>query len=337
MSESDLQKAREIGARIVASVENVIIGKSDVVKVGVASMLSRGHVLIEGVPGVGKTMLARSMAMSIGGTFRRIQCTADLLPTDITGVYVFDQRSREFHFRAGPIMANIVLVDEINRASPKTQSALLECMEERQITIDGVTHEMPKPFLVLATRNPTEHGGTFPLPETELDRFLVRVQLEYPTAEQEVKILEQQIPVHPIHSVVQVAGQDDIRLAQEAVSKIYVDRLLREYVVALVGATRGHESVFLGASTRATIGLLTLAQSMALLDGRDFVSPDDVKAVAPGVLGHRMVLTADGRTSLTEDETINQILESVPVSGAIPVEGLPFPKVGKPEGQPASD
>ena len=295
-------------------------------------MLSRGHVLIEGVPGVGKTMLARSMALSIGGTFRRIQCTADLLPTDITGVYVFDQRSREFHFRPGPIMANIVLVDEINRASPKTQSALLECMEEHQITIDGVTHRMPEPFLVLATRNPTEHGGTFPLPETELDRFLVKVRLEYPTPEEEVSILEQQIPFHPINSVVQVVDQEEIRLAQEAVANVYVDRLLKEYIVALVGATRSHESVFLGASTRASIGLLTLAQSRALLDGRDFAVPDDVKAVAPGVLGHRMVLTADGRSSLTEDDTINQILESVPVSGTIPVEGLPFPKVGQGEG-----
>ena len=332
MSDGNLDKAREVGAKIIASVENVIVGKQEVVKTGVASMLSRGHVLIEGVPGVGKTMLARSMALSIGGTFRRIQCTADLLPTDITGVYVFDQRSREFHFRPGPIMANIVLVDEINRASPKTQSALLECMEEHQITIDGVTHRMPEPFLVLATRNPTEHGGTFPLPETELDRFLVKVRLEYPTQEEEVSILEQQIPFHPINSVVQVVDQEEIRLAQEAVANVYVDRLLKEYIVALVGATRSHESVFLGASTRASIGLLTLAQSRALLDGRDFAVPDDVKAVAPGVLGHRMVLTADGRSSLTEDDTINQILESVPVSGTIPVEGLPFPKVGQGEG-----
>ena len=332
MSDGNLDKAREVGAKIIASVENVIVGKQEVVKTGVASMLSRGHVLIEGVPGVGKTMLARSMALSIGGTFRRIQCTADLLPTDITGVYVFDQRSREFHFRPGPIMANIVLVDEINRASPKTQSALLECMEEHQITIDGVTHRMPEPFLVLATRNPTEHGGTFPLPETELDRFLVKVRLEYPTPEEEVSILEQQIPVHPINSVAQVVDQEEIRLAQEAVANVYVDRLLKEYIVALVGATRSHESVFLGASTRASIGLMTLAQSRALLDGRDFAVPDDVKAVAPGVLGHRMVLTADGRSNLTEDDTINQILESVPVSGTIPVEGLPFPKVGQGEG-----
>ena len=194
---NQLEKARDVGAKIVQNIERVIVGKDDIVKLGVASLFSRGHILIEGVPGVGKTMFARSMAKSLGLTFRRIQCTADLLPSDITGVYIFDQRTREFSFRPGPVIANIVLVDEINRASPKTQSALLECMEEHQITIDGITHPMPQPFMVMATRNPTEHGGTFPLPETELDRFLLRVTLEYPTQEEEVSILERQFPVHP--------------------------------------------------------------------------------------------------------------------------------------------
>ena len=216
-------------------------------------------------------MFARSMAKSIGVSFRRIQCTADLLPSDITGVYVFDQSSREFNFRPGPVMAHIVLVDEINRASPKTQSALLECMEEHQITIDGVTHPMPNPFMVLATCNPTEHGGTFPLPETELDRFLLRVQLGYPTVEEEVSILERQTPVHPIETVEQVADGEDIRFVQEGVLGIYVDRLVKEYVVALVNATRHHQSVYLGASPRASLGLLRLAQSRALLEGHDFV------------------------------------------------------------------
>ena len=301
-------------------------------KLGVAALFSGGHMLIEGVPGVGKTMFARSMAKSVGGTFRRIQCTADLLPSDITGVYVFDQRSREFNFRPGPVMAHIVLVDEINRASPKTQSALLECMEERQITIDGVTHPMPEPFLVLATRNPTEHGGTFPLPETELDRFLLRVQLDYPTPEEEVSILEQQLPVHPINAVEQVATEEDVRFAQEAVRHIYVDRLLKEYIVAVVNGTRQHQSVYLGASPRGSLGLLSLAQSRALLESRDFVVPDDIKAVTTAVLGHRVVLTADSRTSMDEDETIIQILESVPVPGAIPVERLPFPRLRRREG-----
>ena len=332
MAQNDLQKAAEIGAKIVGSVTKVILGKDDVVKLGVAALFSRGHVLIEGVPGVGKTVLARSIAKSVGLSFRRIQCTADLLPSDITGVYVFDQQTREFSFRPGPVMANIVLVDEINRASPKTQSALLECMEEHQITIDGTTHAMPSPFLVLATRNPTEHGGTFPLPETELDRFLIRLHLDYPSAEEEVSILENQIPVHPIENVEQVVDGDDVRFAQETVREVYADRLVKEYIVALVNATRNHQAVYLGASPRASIGLLGLAQAKALLEERDFVLPDDVKTVAPAAIGHRMVLSADGRSGMNEDETIEQVLQSVPVPGATAVERFPFPPVRTGEG-----
>ena len=224
-------------------------------------------------------------------------------------------------------MANIVLVDEINRASPKTQSALLECMEERQTTIDGITHTMPSPFLVLATRNPTEHGGTFPLPETELDRFLIRLHLDYPSPEEEVSILERQMPVHPIDNVEQVADGDDIRLAQQAVREIYADRLVKEYIVSLVNATRQHQAVYLGASPRASIGLLTLAQATALLEGRDHVVPDDVKAVAASSVGHRMVLSADGRSSMDEEETIRQVLDTVPVPGATAVDRFPFPPI----------
>ena len=325
MSGNHLQRAQDIGGRIVDSVKRVIVGKDELVQLGVAAMLSRGHILVEGVPGVGKTMFARSMAKSLGVSFGRIQCTADLLPSDITGVYIFDQSTREFNYRPGPVMANIVLVDEINRASPKAQSALLECMEERQITIEGTTHPMPDPFLVLATRNPTEHGGTFPLPETELDRFLLRIRLDYPSQEDEVSILERQLPLHPINSVEQVAGHEEVLFAQNASREIYVDRLVKEYIVALVDATRKHHSVFLGASPRASIGLLSLAQSRALLEGRDYVVPDDVKAVALPVLGHRMILSADGRTGSSEDDTISEILESIAVPGAVPVERLPFP------------
>ena len=329
MTNDHLHKAREIGDRIIAGIEKVIVGKNEVVRLGVAALFSSGHILIEGVPGVGKTMFARSLAKCIGGTFRRIQCTADLLPSDITGVYVFDQRTQEFNYRPGPVMAHVVLVDEINRASPKTQSALLECMEERQITIEGVTHPMPDTFLVMATRNPTEHGGTFPLPETELDRFLLRAHLDYPTLEQEVSILERQVPAHPIDTVEQVADENDIRLAQQAAREIYIDRLVREYIVGVVNATRQHESIFLGASPRASLGLQGLAQSRALLDGRDYVLPDDVKTVASAVLGHRMILTADGRGNMSEEETINQIVESVPVPGSVPAERFPFPRFSR--------
>ncbi len=324
MTQTNLQTASDLGASIVANVEKVIVGKTDVVKLGVAALFSQGHVLIEGVPGVGKTMLARALAKSMGVTFRRIQCTADLLPSDVTGVYIFDQREREFTFRPGPVLSNIVLVDEINRASPKTQSALLECMEERQLTIDGVTHPMPAPFLILATRNPTEHGGTFPLPETELDRFLIRLRLDYPTPEEEVSILDNQIPVHPINSVEPVATADEIALAQEASRHVFADRAIKEYVVSIVNSTRVHQSVYLGASPRASLGILSLSQSLALLEGRDYVLPDDVKTVAVAVLGHRIVLSADGRSDLTEDDAIRSILESVPVAGAAPVQGFPF-------------
>ena len=325
MSESRLQHALEIGDRIMANVQKVIVGKDEIVKLGVAALFSKGHLLVEGVPGVGKTMFARSLALSIGVGFRRIQCTPDLLPTDITGVYIFDQRTREFTFRPGPIMTNIVLVDEVNRASPKTQSALLECMEEHQVTIDGVTHAMPAPFFVLATRNPTEHGGTFPLPETELDRFLLRLRLDYPSPEEELAILERQLPVHPIDTIDQVADGSDVQAAQEAVGEVYVDRLVKQYIVAVVHGTRSHQSVYQGASPRASMGLQVLSQAVALLDGRDFVRPDDIKAVAPAALGHRMVLTADGRSNVDEDETLRQVLDSVPVPGAIPVEKAPIP------------
>jgi MoxR-like ATPase len=324
MVNSNLEKAQQIGARIISNVQNVIVGNQGAVKLGVAALLSNGHILIEGVPGVGKTMLARSIARSVGITFKRIQCTADLLPSDVTGVYIFDQKSQEFSYRPGPVMAHIVLVDEINRASPKTQSALLECMEERQITIDGVVHPMPDPFMVMATRNPTEQGGTFPLPETELDRFLIRLYLTYPSPEDEIAILENQLPVHPIESLQQVADGEEVQTAQEAVREVYVDRLVKEYIVSLANATRDHQAIYMGASPRASLGMLSLAQAMALLEERDYVVPDDVKSVAQGVLGHRMVLTADGRGSFSEFDTINQILESVPVPGNAPAERFPL-------------
>jgi MoxR-like ATPase len=320
LEQTNLDAARNTATRITENVEKVMVGLHMEVELAVMTMLCRGHILIDGVPGVGKTMLSRSIAQSIGGTFRRIQCTADLLPSDVTGIYIFDQRDREFYFRPGPIMSNVVLVDEINRSSPKTQSAFLECMEEHQVTVDGVTHLIAQPFLLMATRNPTEQGGTFPLPETEMDRFLVRIRLTYPTVEAEVDIIDGQIPSHPILSLDRSVEVVDILKAQQAVSEVYVDRQVTDYVVRLVNSTRQHPAVFLGASPRASLGLVNLAQARAMLSGRNYVIPDDIKALYTAVVSHRLILTPGGRTDIGEESVAIQILESVPV------EGTPNPK-----------
>ena len=320
MERGSLNRAREVAARLIANVGRVIVGKHQTVRLGVMALLCRGHVLIEGAPGVGKTVLAHSLALSMGGTFRRIQCTSDLLPSDVTGTYVFNQRDRDFYFRPGPLMANMVLVDEVNRASPRTQSAFLECMEERQVTVDGVTHRMPEPFILLATRNPTEHGGTFPLPVTELDRFLLRLRLDYPSHEEEVLVVEQQLLAHPIESLGQVVSQEEVMEAQAAVRRMYVDRQVMDYVVSVVNRGRNHPHVYGGVSPRGTLALVGLAQARALVEERDFTLPDDVKAVAAAALGHRLSLTAEGRTSTSEDDVIQEILDSVPVEGRGEVE-----------------
>ncbi len=327
MENFSLDDARDVAEKLTANLKKVIVGKEAVLRLGVMALLCRGHMLIEGVPGVGKTIFARSLALSAGGSFKRIQCTSDLLPSDVTGTYVFDQRDREFHFRPGPVMTNMALVDEINRASPRTQSAFLECMEERQVTVDGVTHSLPDPFILMATRNPTEQGGAFPLPETELDRFLVRVRLEYPDAVEETAIVEGQILVHPIHTLTQVVDIEEISLAQEAMRQVFVDRLVTDYVIALVTATRDNPAIRLGASPRASIGLVALAQAHALLEGRGFTLPDDVKAVASAALGHRLILTAEGRAGVNEDEVIEDILQSIPVERAGGGGKFPFPAV----------
>ena len=315
MKSNAISDARETADRLVANIEKVIVGNHDAIQMVVAALLCKGHVLIEGVPGVGKTMFARSLALSVSGAFKRIQCTSDLLPSDITGTYVFDQRDREFYFRPGPVMANLVLVDEINRAPPKTQSAFLECMEEHQITVDGVTHPMPAPFLLMATRNPIHHTGTFPLPETELDRFLIRVRLDYPSPDQEADIVERQLTAHPIDTLQGVVDAQDVLQAQMALPEVYVDRLVTDYAVALVSTTRSHPAVQMGTSPRSTIALVNLARAQALLDGRDFTLPDDIKAVATAALGHRLALTAQSHGAATEDQIIQEILESVPVEG----------------------
>ncbi|MYH40584.1 MAG: AAA domain-containing protein, partial [Chloroflexi bacterium] len=268
-----MEEPQLLAERILENVGRVIIGKSTEARLALITLLCRGHLLIEDVPGVGKTMLARALARSTGCTFSRIQFTPDLLPSDVTGVSIYAQATGAFEFRAGPVMAQVVLTDEINRATPKTQSALLESMEERQVTVDGVTHPLPRPFMVMGTQNPIEYEGTFPLPEAQLDRFLMRVRLGYPTAVDEVLVMDAQQGGHPIETLEAVTRPEEVMELQEAASEIYVDPLIKQYIVNLVAATRDHESVYLGASPRGSLALMRATQALAMLDGRDFVQP----------------------------------------------------------------
>jgi MoxR-like ATPase len=314
-----LTQARATADRLLDSLVTVILGKREVQRLAIMALICGGHLLIEDVPGVGKTMLARSIAQSIGGTFRRIQFTPDLLPSDITGVSVFNQKTGDFDYRAGPIMAQVVLADEINRASPKTQAALLESMEEHQITVDGTTHKMPEPFMVMATQNPIEYEGTFPLPETELDRFIVRIRLGYPSVADEIEVLEAQRHRHPIEAVRQVVTEADLHALQEAVKDIHVEEAIREYIVSVVTATRTHGSLYLGASPRGSLALFRLSQARALLEGRDYVLPDDVKILAFPALGHRIILNSSARIEgASAEECIAEVLEQTTVPGANP-------------------
>ena len=303
--------------KIVESVERVIVGKRQAVQLTVLGLLCQGHILIEDVPGVGKTVLAKSIAKSVGCKFQRIQFTPDMLPSDVTGVSVFNQQTREFEFRPGPIHAQIVLVDEINRATPKTQSALLEAMEERQVTVDGRTYPLDPPFMVLATQNPIEYEGTFPLPEAQLDRFMLRIRLGYPGKEEEIEILTRQQHRHPVNSLEQVVDVDELRAAQEQIKDIYVDQLVKEYIVNIVRQTREHPDVYLGSSSRGALAIYRLGQARAALLGRDYVLPDDVKALAGPALGHRIIVGPAARIKDIEPEQIVQdIIDQTAVPGA---------------------
>lgn len=308
---------QEIANRIVENVERVIVGKSEAVQLTVLGLLCQGHMLIEDVPGVGKTVLAKSLARSVGCSFQRIQFTPDMLPSDVTGVSIFSQKTREFEFRPGPIFAQIVLVDEINRATPKTQSALLESMEERQVTVDGKTHMLERPFMVLATQNPIEYEGTFPLPEAQLDRFLLRIKLGYPDKQQEILILDRQQYVHPVEELTQVVSVEELLAAQKEIKDVYLDEKVKDYIVEIVRQTRVHPEVYLGSSSRGALAIYRLGQARAAMFGRDYVLPDDVKSLVEPALSHRIIVGPAARIKDIEPDTIvEEILERVAVPGA---------------------
>jgi MoxR-like ATPase len=309
-----VSKVQESGEKVVANVERVIVGKHHEVRLALVALLCQGHILIEDVPGTGKTVLAKAIARSLGCTFRRIQFTPDLLPSDVTGLSIYNQKTREFEFRPGPIMAQIVLADEINRATHKTQSALVVAMEERQATIDGTTYRMPEPFLVIATQNPIEYEGTFALPEAQLDRFMIRLRLGYPQPLEEIVILDEQKRVHPLDEISQVLSVEELRELQALVREVYIDSAVSDYIVRLVNATRSHPEVYLGASPRGSLALYKAGQAYAALQGRDYVIPDDVKALAGPALAHRIIVKTSATMRDVEPlQIVEELLESVPV------------------------
>ncbi|MCH7970486.1 MAG: MoxR family ATPase [Chloroflexi bacterium] len=302
---------------LIENIGRVIVGKRETVELALVALISGGHVLIEDVPGVGKTMLVRSIATSTGCDYRRMQFTPDLLPSDVTGASVFNQKTGDFEFRPGPIMAQIVLADEINRATPKTQSALLEAMGEQQVTVEGITRKLPNPFMVLATQNPIEYEGTFPLPEAQLDRFFMRISLGYPDAEQEVAIMERREHVDPIDELQPVCTPDDITNLQARADDVYIDVLVKQYIVELANTTRQHPEAALGVSPRASINLMKGGKALAMLHNRDYVIPDDIKAIATATLAHRILLTPSARMrEVTQETVIADVLDQVSVPGA---------------------
>ncbi len=305
---------RQFAQAIIDNVERVIVGKREAIELILVALLCDGHVLLEDVPGTGKTMLARAVATSLGLSFKRLQCTPDLLPNDITGVSVYDQRRGEFEFRPGPAFANVLLADEVNRATPRTQSALLEAMGEGQVTVDGVTRVLNRPFLVMATQNPIEYEGTFPLPEAQLDRFLLKLSVGYPTAEEEGQILLRLQRHHPITTIEQVVDGTRLLALQPIVWEVHVDETVRDYVVRLVHATRGHRDLALGASPRGSLALFKTAQALAVLRGRDYVLPDDIKRLAIPTLTHRLIVRPESALrGYTPERILSDLLEATPL------------------------
>jgi MoxR-like ATPase len=311
-----LTNIQSFGNRLLNNLEKVIVGKRQTIETIVVGLVCQGHVLIEDVPGVGKTVLARSLAKSLGCSFNRLQFTPDMLPSDVTGVSIYDQSKRVFEFHTGPVFAQIILVDEINRATPKTQAALLESMEEKQVTVDGITHALPSPFMVMATQNPIEYEGTFPLPEAQLDRFLLRVRLGYPNQMDEIEILERQQLQHPIELLEAVISVEELQEVMQEIKKIYVSKPVKRYVVDLVNRTRQNADVYLGASPRGSLALFRTGQAVAALAGRDFVLPDDIKSLAVPVLAHRVIVGPAARLrELSAEKIVEEILETLPVPG----------------------
>ncbi len=315
-----MQSVQDLAAsvqRVINNVEKVIVGKAESVAFSLIAVICNGHVLIEDVPGVGKTVLTKAIARSIGCSFKRIQFTPDLLPSDVTGVSIYNQKTGNFEFRAGPVMSQIVLADEINRATPKTQSALLEAMEETQITVDGATYRLPEPFMVMATQNPIEYEGTFPLPEAQLDRFMMNIKLGYPNVSDEMNILDTHQFHHPLEDLEQIMAAEELVLIQKQVRSIHVDPSIREYIVAIANATRNHNNIYLGSSPRGSLALYRASQALAAIRGRGYVIPDDVKLLTKPTLAHRIIVTPAARVrAITSAAVLDEILQSVPVPGA---------------------
>ena len=315
-AEQELEATRtaELAERVIGNLQRVIHAPDETLQFSFLCLLAEGHLIIEDFPGVGKTSLAKALARSIDCAFSRLQFTPDLLPSDVTGVNVFNQRSNEFEFRPGPVFANILLVDEINRASPKTQAALLECMQERQVTVDGVSYQLPPPFMVMATQNPIEYEGTYPLPEAELDRFTMRISIGYPPLVEEAQMLTENASETPLDSLEPVASARELLAAIDDAKRVYVEESLNRYVVALLRQTRSDGRLYLGASPRAGLALLRVAKARALVAGREFVDPDDVKSVAPAVLAHRLILAPEARASgQGAEELVSDVVERTPV------------------------